>query len=209
MWHTGNGDRVLDGAEAKLFAKVLWDFITELEELEGDYDVDLAVFDRLTYGQKISLLSIIAKGLFMPNVPIRKLTSVVEGAIAAVFNHLRIAVITEIEEPPSNTQWRKMILAARREQGGRELPKISCGDDREWFDQIDDLSDLILWDADYESEDFYMDKHPVEAEVLKHLMGILDDYFLEVPEDLRPEEIKTKVSEVKSLCRSVCEKQKL
>ena len=155
MWHTGNGDRVLEGAEARLFAEALWDFITELEADEGECDVGIAVFDRLTYGQKISLLSIIAKGL-LTDVPIRKLTAVVEGAIAAVFNHIMEAVTTEIEESSSNAEWRKMILAARREQGARGLPKLSCGDDREWFDQIEELSDLVLWDADYESEDFYM-----------------------------------------------------
>ena len=63
MWHTECGDRTLEGAEARLFAEALWDFISELEVNEGDYDVGLEVFDRLTYGQKISLLSIIGVGL--------------------------------------------------------------------------------------------------------------------------------------------------
>jgi hypothetical protein len=58
MWNTSCGDRTLDGAEARLFAEALWDFVCELELDEGDYDVGLKVFDRLTYGQKVSLLSI-------------------------------------------------------------------------------------------------------------------------------------------------------
>ena len=33
-----------------------------------------------------------------------------------------------------------------------------------------------------------------------------DDYFLEVPEDFKPKEIETKLSELKNLCRSICEK---
>jgi len=31
MWHTNNGDRTLEGAEARLFAYTLWDFLCELE----------------------------------------------------------------------------------------------------------------------------------------------------------------------------------
>ena len=56
MWHTNNGDRTLEGVEARLFAEAIWSFVQELEIEEGDYDVDLEVFDRLTFGQKASLL---------------------------------------------------------------------------------------------------------------------------------------------------------
>jgi hypothetical protein len=52
VWRTNNGDRTLEGTEARLFADAVWDFVQELEISEGDYDVDLPVFDRLTYGQK-------------------------------------------------------------------------------------------------------------------------------------------------------------
>ncbi len=41
MWHTNCGDRTLEGAEARLFAETLWDFVSELEVDEGDYDVGL------------------------------------------------------------------------------------------------------------------------------------------------------------------------
>jgi len=34
MWHTNCGDQTLEGAEARLFAEVLWDFVCELE-VEG------------------------------------------------------------------------------------------------------------------------------------------------------------------------------
>ena len=36
MWHTDCGDRTLDGAEARLFAEALWDFVSELEGDEDD-----------------------------------------------------------------------------------------------------------------------------------------------------------------------------
>ena len=208
MWHTNGGDRVLDGAEARLFAEALWGFVTDMEVNEGDYDVGLTVFDRLTYGQKISLLSIIGTGLLKPDVPMRKLTAVVEGAIAAVFNHLKTAVIWEIEEPDIKGQWRKMILAACRQIGAEELPKADCKDEQEWYTEIEGLSCLILWDADYEDEDLYIDKPPEETQRLKDFMRIRDDYFLEVPEDLKADEIKTKLAELKTLCQSIGEKPK-
>ena len=95
MWHTNCGDRTLESAEARFFAEALWDFVCELEVDEGDYDVGLEVFDRLTYGQKVSLLFIIGNGLLKPDEPIRKLTAAVEGAMATVFDHLKMVVIKE------------------------------------------------------------------------------------------------------------------
>jgi len=209
MWHTNAGDRTLDGAEARLFAEALWDFVEKLELVEGDYDVRLRVFDRLTYGQKVSLLSIIGNGLLKPDVPMRKLTSAVESAIGAVFSHLRISVIIEIDEPEIKRNWRKMILAARHEVDAENLPDEDCKDDKRWSVEIDELSNLILWDYDFEDEDLYIDKPPEEAQALKEIMHMRDDYFLEVPEDLKPKEIETKLSELKRLCRSICEKTEL
>ena len=209
MWHTNNGDRTLEGAEARLFAEALWGFVSELEVTEGDYDVDLDVFDRLTYGQKVSLLSIIGAGLLRPDEPIRKLTAIVESAIAAVFEHLKTTVIIEIDEPEIKSNWRKMILAARREVGAEDLPDEDCKDEQEWLIEIEELSYLILWDADYEDEDLYIDKQPEDAQALKDFMRIRDDYFLEVPEDLKPNEIKKKLTELKALCRSICEKSEV
>jgi len=39
MWNTNSGDRTLEGAEARLFAEALWDFVSELEVDEGVYVV--------------------------------------------------------------------------------------------------------------------------------------------------------------------------
>ena len=73
---------------------------------------------------------------------------------------------------------------------------------------IEEQSYLILWDYDFEDEDLYIDKPPEEAKKLKEFMDVKDVYFLEIPEDLNQKEIETTLSELKSLCRSVCEKAK-
>jgi hypothetical protein len=209
MWHTNNGDRTLEGAEARLFAETLWNFVSELEGVEGDYGISLRVFDRLTYGQKASMLSTIGAGLLMPDVPICKLTANVEGAIAAMFEYLQTAVIIEIDEPEFKSNWRKMILAVRRKSGAEELPNEDCEDEEEWLIEIEELSAMILWDADYEDEDLYIDKPPEEARALKDFMRIREEYFTEVPEDLKPNEIKAKLSELKDICLVVCEKYEI
>lgn len=38
MWHINNGDRILAGAEARLFADALWDFVQNLDPKEPDYE---------------------------------------------------------------------------------------------------------------------------------------------------------------------------
>lgn len=167
------------------------------------------VFDRLTYGQKVSVLSIIGNGMLKPDEPIHKLTAAVEGTIAAVFEHLKTAVIIEIDEPEIKSNWRKMILAARHEVGAEELPKENCEDVQEWLIEIEELSYLILWDADYEDEDLYIDKPPEEAQALKDFMRMRDDYFLEIPEDLKLEEVETRLTDLKNLCRSICKKSEV
>ena len=59
---------------------------------------------------------------------------------------------------------------------------------------------------DFEDEDLYIDKPPEETQRLKDFMRIRDDYFLEIPEDLKPQEIENKLAELKTLCRAICEK---
>ena len=90
MWWTDGGERVLEGAEGALFAEVLLDLIDGINLSEDDdYYLGVHVFDRLTYGQKVSVLSTIGNGLLRKDVPIVELSAVLEGAIAAVFAHLK------------------------------------------------------------------------------------------------------------------------
>jgi len=49
-------------------------------------------------------------------------------------------------------------------------------------------------------------KPPEEAQRLKDFMRMRDDYFLEIPEDLKPNEIESRLTDLKNLCRSICEK---
>ena len=87
MWDTSCGKRILDGIEANLFAETLWDLIDETNlNADNDYILGVDVFDKLTYGQKISVLSIVGNGLLRNDVPCVPLT-----AVLARISHIQLA----------------------------------------------------------------------------------------------------------------------
>ena len=147
MWHTNTGDRTLEGAEARLFAEALWDCASILQESEGDCFLGPPVFDRMTYGQKASVLLVIGNGLLKPEEPICKLTAAVEGAIASVFEYIKEEVAAEIDDPETKSSWRQMILAVRRQSGAEDLPREDCQDEEEWLFQVEELSCLTPYGA--------------------------------------------------------------
>jgi len=176
MWRTSCGERTLHGPEARLFAEALLSLLDEVHTGQlYDYDLGLRCFDDLTYGQKISVLAIIGNGLLKDDVPVVPLTAVPEGAIAAVFQHLRNSVTVEIDLPELGTRWRELIAVALREMEAEEVPKPTCRDQDEWDIGIQELSDCILWDADYEDGDLYLDRRPEETRELMDGMWIADD----------------------------------
>jgi hypothetical protein len=136
-------------------------------------------------------------------MPAAPLTAVLEGGIAAVFQHLMNSVIFEIDEPDMGASWREMIVAARKEMEAEELPEPTCRDQEEWDLEIQELSDSILWDADYESGDLYLDRPPEEARELRREMGVSEDYFAGVADDLTEEQTKAKAAELRELCAAV------
>ena len=208
MWRTECGERILEGAEAVVFAETLSSLLDEaiLETLD-DYELGVECFDNLTFGQRISVLSIIGNGLLRKDVPSIDLTAVVEGAIAAVFQHLKYQVIYEIDEPELRSNWRELVVAARK-QTGREIdgiPEPTCTDIKEWDFEVEQLSDCILWDADYESGHIFMDRPPDMTEWLKDMVDITDDYFMAIADDLSDEEAQSQIKELKKLCDSITE----
>jgi len=203
MWRTSSGDRILQGSEAKLFAEILWDLIDESNLSDHDYSLGIHLFDRLTYGQKISALSIIGKGLLLPDVPPVPLTAVREGSIAVIYHHLKNCIMVEIEEPELGSIWRKKVVLARKECEGEEIPSSECRDMEEWEIEVDSLEDFILWDADYQDEDIFVDDLPEKADMMKKMMGVSKEYYTDIMDDLIEDEIEVKLEELRELCRSI------
>jgi hypothetical protein len=209
MWRTQYGDRILIGAEARVFAEALLNLLDEVTEFDfDDYELGVKCFDTLTFGQKISVLATIGNGLFRKDVPPVELTAVLEGAIAAVFEHLKKKIIIEIDDPEPDTDWRELVVAARKETEGEEsereeIPEPMCTDLDKWETEVEELSDGILWDVDYEDEDLYIDKPPEEAQALKDFMRMRDDYFSAIADDLTDEEAEARIKELRKLCNPI------
>lgn len=69
MWRRQYGDRILEGAEAKVFAEALLNLLDEVTLCDfDDYELGIKCFDTLTFGQKISVLTTIGNGLFRKEV---------------------------------------------------------------------------------------------------------------------------------------------
>ena len=206
MWWTSCGERTLEGAEARVFAEALLALVDEayLGHFD-DYDIGVNAFDRLTYGQKVYILSIVGNGLLRRDVPRVDLTAVSEGAIAAVFEHLKNMVTIEIDMPELGTNWRELVVAARKEAEGENIPAPTCNDLEEWEIEMESLADDILWDADYDDADLYLDQPPEKAEWLKSMTRIPDNYYLAVADDLKEEEIAEKLADLRKLCRAIVE----
>ena len=206
MWRTDCGERILEGAEARVFAEALATLLDyAIVDQFDDYESGVACFDNLTYGQKISVLATIGSGLFREDVAPVDLTAVVEGAIAAVFEHLKDSIIFEIDTPEFGASWRDLVVAARKEMEGEDIPAPTCIDIEEWDIEVEVLTDRILWDRDYEDGHTYMDHPPEKTEWLKYMARIPEDYYTAIADDLTDEEAQAQIKELKKLCDSIVE----
>jgi len=206
MWHTADGDRVLRGAEAKVFAESLLDLAqNELVE-DGDYPTGIPVFDSLTYPQKITILSQVAHALFREEVPMPELTAVLEGAVGAVFQVLRCLVEDEVEAvPDSDKSLRNLVSRACRNLGVEEVPCPSHRGIEDWRFCVDCLHDAILWDIDYLGESIFTDLPPEQSRALKQNMDVSDGYFLAIAPDPTPKQMTGLFAVLTSLCQEVAE----
>lgn len=89
---------------------------------------------------------IIGNGLLRKGVPIVRLTAVLEGAIVAVFEHLKNKFALEIDAPEVCTSLREFAVAARTEMEAEEIPEPTCDDLGEWETEVAGLAEAILWD---------------------------------------------------------------
>jgi len=71
MWRTECGERILKGAEARVFAEALSGLLdAAIMGTLDDYELGVRCFDDLTFGQRISILATIGNGLLREDVRI-------------------------------------------------------------------------------------------------------------------------------------------
>lgn len=195
MWRTQEGDRVLTGAEAAFFRAALGGLVFDLE-LDADDDDDeipprtgVRVFDRLSLPERLAVLEQVARALLLRSVRCPRHTAVAEGAVAAVYYHALFEVEVEVFEGRRDV--RRLIRAACVEAGQAEgLPRVNDGDVGAWADAVEGLMDRVFWDRDWEAEFVKPDDHPDAARVVRGLLTIDDDYYVAVPPDPSPAQLR-------------------
>lgn len=122
MWHTSSGKRTLEKSEALLFAEAMLVFLDNADIMGmDDYCVDIAVFDQLTVGQKVSTLGAVARGLLCRDVEAIRLNAALEGAIAGVFGQVLAMVELELLAPEADRVWRQRVLDALENARAAEM----------------------------------------------------------------------------------------
>jgi hypothetical protein len=195
MWRMQDGDRSLTESEWALFSTgvaLLWgDIEDDICNKTDEVQVGVAVFDRLTPEQKLLLLADVACALRDPEVPDPDHTAANEGAIAAVFSMLRIALETELgfEGSTISSEYSLAIrpklraVAEEAEEWEEPLPEATSTDADEWDLLVEEFEGRIFWDADYEMGDELLDLPPEVARATMDLLTIDEQYFLTVPDE--------------------------
>ena len=87
--------------------------------------------------------------------------------------------------------------------GAEDIPEPTCDDLDEWYTEVQELANGILWDVDYEDAQLYIDFPPEKSKRLRNWAGIPDDYFLAIADELTDEEAQARIKELRKLCNSV------
>ena len=203
MWHTSEGDRILEGAEAALFKAGVTSLVEQIKD-EANYEsyhYSIELFASLTWSQRLAVIETLATHLLTETQCVPRLTAVNEAAIGSVFEHISFMIDMEIMNTPIQNTWRLLLLNAAHEAYG----ELTCDDDPDatnaaenlgipesadcrkrdlWHALVHSTSDRILWDRDFEMMDEFLDEPPEKSALLRQIMGIDDEYFSTAAEDL-------------------------
>lgn len=201
MWDTSYGDRTLQGAEAHLFANGLLGFLDEACTWDiENHSTDIAIYDQLSAGQRLSVLRDIARGLFRDDVESIPRTASLDVTIVAIFAFIEAQVLVELEMGDMGSGWRQDVIKVFEEIDCLDTIDLSNTSSDDWKYEIDMLANRILSDRDCFTGEMLMDPPPEEAEGVKVLLGIKDAYLQDIPEDLSEDSFQGTLSEIRRLC---------
>ena len=95
------------------------------------------------------------------------------------------------------------MITARKKLEGENIPEPTCNDLDEWYTEVQELANGILWDVDYEDAQLYIDFPPEKSRRLRNWAGIPDNYYLAIADELTDEEAQLRMKELRKLCNSV------
>jgi hypothetical protein len=195
MYRTSRGDRVLEGAERRLFVESLGRLVDDLST--GDFDLGIPPFDELQRNQKFAALHLVARGLLCPDQPPPPLTAILEATVAGVYLYAGDMLEGELAPEPTDDEsnpfgpayvvepelptWRQLVLAAcRQREFVGDLPDPDDVDFHCWEYPLEFLEQCVLWDTDWALLE-HLDADPETSQRSKKLLGIEEDYFVAVP----------------------------
>ena len=202
MWRTPSGIRILTGPEAVLVRAAIGDMTDTLQEeadgLADEWPCGVRLFDELSWQQRLALLARVATALFKSEVPPPELTAVNEATVAALFAHVERNVWIELDnareiEPSDDFDiyyWRRMIAACQElPPTDEDFVEEKSVDIEDWQLVIECCADRILWDADWDMPDLFMDAEPALSRKRRQQLGIIPDYFTTPAPDLREQDV--------------------
>jgi hypothetical protein len=186
MWWTPDGQRVLQGTEAGLFREALGTIVDMVRnDDEGLWQFDAPPFDGLRPNQKLAVLAQVGSALLCEEQPMPKLTAVLEAAVGAIYEAIRVMVEMEMDQPAEGCEsptWRESVVATCRERGIEEFIDPASEDLDGWEVLVSSLADGVLWDEDWKDAT-HLDADPKASRAVKTLLGIDEDYYVTVPPD--------------------------
>ena len=180
MWHSLDGDRILTSGEwwlVQASLELTWDAIDTATEDDGDQDATgVRVFDDLQPGQQIGLLALVGKALTDPNMPSPLLSAATEGTLAAIFAMLRGWLDVELDAGEQIAIRQLILVAVGNDERDYPLPIVTNPDGDEWKILLEEVEDRLLWDADFEMGDVFLDLPSDAGKGQMRLHGIDPDY---------------------------------
>lgn len=215
MYDTSLGERVLRGAEARLFAGAAWRLTDDLRNWipsksgqPRNFGISNPLLDPLTAEQVIVLIDRVTAYLLEANVEAPTRTALLDATIATIYQQVTANIEAEIDSAsPALSEYQELderhhydertsVVAAcyqTVDPDGEycEIPDPDCEDMEIWQELIDRLRDRILPDQDWGLEAMAMDLPPQKSAVLKQSMGIQGDYFIDTVADASVEDAAT------------------
>lgn len=173
------------------------------EELEDDVDTRGGVFGKLSPGEKLAAILVVAKALLDSASKPPEVTAVLAATVSAIYDHLEVAINAEVDT--SETTVRSMVLEALDEMdywksvGQRRLALKSRNMD-EWTGLVEVLRGEVLEDEDFKMDSSsVLDAPPEKIAALKAALHINPDYFVTPVEDPSPQRLDQIRKELQSL----------
>lgn len=183
MWNMETGIRVLTGSDAELFRLGLEALVMELETWPNEpAQIGVATFDRLSWGQQVTVIHEVGRGVLLEHIEPVRLNAANESAIAAIYYWIADVLP---EDHFHNGPFARCALEAAALRDPEIFGKFAdrvAENALEWAFLTECLRDEILWDSDYDDMGL-SDLEPSAAHEIQRSMSIDEQYYTTIIDD--------------------------